>query len=71
MDPRLDPATRYGFGSPEQQRAAREASAGARGARVATSPRSLYIPEGSFTLIIWTVNLSTRVRTGIMSERAR
>lgn len=49
MDPRTDPATRYGFGSPEQQRAAREASAGARGARVATSPKSLYVPEGSFT----------------------
>ena len=49
MDPRLDPATRYGFGSPQQQRAAREASAGARGARVATSPNTLYVPEGNFT----------------------
>ena len=39
------PDVEGGFGSPEQRRAASEASAGARGARKAVNPESLYVPE--------------------------
>ena len=39
------PDVEGGFGSPEQRRAASEASAGARGARKAVNPYSLYVPE--------------------------
>tara|TARA_R100001230_G_C5681339_1_gene188459 strand:- start:977 stop:2212 length:1236 start_codon:yes stop_codon:yes gene_type:complete len=39
------PDVEGGFGSPEQRRAASEASAGARGVRKAVNPYSLYVPE--------------------------
>jgi len=39
------PDVEGGFGSPEQRRAASEASAGARGVRKAVNPRDLYVPE--------------------------
>ena len=39
------PDVEGGFGSPEQRRAAGQASAGARGARKAVNPQDLYVPE--------------------------